>query len=332
MFVKVSKATIAVFLALLAAMADSSGFAADVKGSRDSPLLPRYHGAEIVQYSVREFDSAILPLGPAEYKGDGYRFTESRTAEGKVTRILYLIPAGRSSVEVFRNYESVLAEKGYLPLFSCSKEACGPYDSFAETLYGRDRHYPLPGDEDTKNQQFLAARLPGPPGDVFVTVYVMENHFWGNETSMEKGRTYCRVDVVETKPMESRMEVVKADEMARGIESSGKIALYGIFFETDRAEIREESKPALEEIARLLKAAPKLRLLVVGHTDSTGEREYNMSLSRRRAESVVKYLTSKFGILPSRLVPAGVGMLAPVASNRTEEGRAKNRRVELVEL
>ncbi len=85
-------------------------------------------------------------------------------------------------------------------------------------------------------------------------------------------------------------------------------------------------------MAKLLKAFPDLRVLIVGHTDSTGDREYNMGLSRRRAEAVVKSLRDHYGIAASRLIPAGVGMLAPVASNRTEEGRAKNRRVELVEM
>jgi len=233
---------------------------------------------------------------------------------------------------VFRNYEWELKEKGYEILFSGSKDELGPYDSFAETLYGRDRQYPIPGDERTKNQQFLSARLVRTEGNVYVTVCAFENNFWGSETKMEKGRTYCRVDMVETKPMETKMVTVTSEEMARGLESSGKIALYGIYFDTDKADVKPESKAALEEMAKLLKTFPDLRVLVVGHTDSTGDREYNMGLSRRRAEAVVKSLRESYGIAASRLVPAGVGMLAPVASNRTEEGRAKNRRVELVEM
>ena len=322
-----------VFLCGMMLLLFSSGaFGADLKGSSDSPLLPRYEGSSIVQYSMKDYDNMTIPLGKAVYGKDGYAFPEAMKVEGKVTRILYLIPPERSSLEVFRNYEGVLKEKGYVPLYGCSGKACGPYDSLAETLYGRDKKYPLPGDVDTKNQQFLAARLDRPEGAVYVTLYVIENTFWGAETSMLKNRTYCRVDIAETKPMEERMVVVKADEMAREIDLAGKIALYGIYFDTDKTEIKKDSVPTLEEIAALLKDRPKLRVLVVGHTDSTGEREYNMGLSRRRAEAVVKYLVSNYKIAQSRLVPAGVGMLAPVASNRTEEGRAKNRRVELVEF
>ena len=305
---------------------------ADIKGGKDSPLLRRYEGSFIVQYSAKEYDVTVIPLGKTEYRGDRYVFTASEKAEGRTARLLYVAPAGRSALEVFRNYEWELKEKGYEILFSGSKDELGPYDSFAETLYGRDRQYPIPGDERTKNQQFLSARLVRTEGNVYVTVCAFENNFWGSETKMEKGRTYCRVDIVETKPMETKMTVVTSEEMAQGLETSGRIALYGIYFDTDKADIKPESKPALEEMAKLLKAFPDLRVLIVGHTDSTGDREYNMGLSRRRAEAVVKSLRDHYGIAASRLIPAGVGMLAPVASNRTEEGRAKNRRVELVEM
>ena len=319
-----------VFLMSFFPVSPASG--ADIKGGKDSPLLRRYEGSFIVQYSAKEYDVTVIPLGKTEYRGDRYVFTASEKAEGRTARLLYVAPAGRSALEVFRNYEGELKEKGYEILFSGSKDELGPYDSFAETLYGRDRQYPIPGDERTKNQQFLSARLVRTEGNVYVTVCAFENNFWGSETKMEKGRTYCRVDMVETKPMETKMVTVTSEEMARGLESSGKIALYGIYFDTDKADVKPESKAALEEMAKLLKTFLDLRVLVVGHTDSTGDREYNMGLSRRRAEAVVKSLRESYGIAASRLVPAGVGMLAPVASNRTEEGRAKNRRVELVEM
>ena len=319
-----------VFLMSFFPVSPASG--ADIKGGKDSPLLRRYEGSFIVQYSAKEYDVTVIPRGNTENRGDRYVFSASEKAEGRTARLLYVAPAGRSALEVFRNYEGELKEKGYEILFSGSKDELGPYDSFAETLYGRDRQYPIPGDERTKNQQFLSARLVRTEGNVYVTVCAFENNFWGSETKMEKGRTYCRVDMVETKPMETKMVTVTSEEMARGLESSGKIALYGIYFDTDKADVKPESKAALEEMAKLLKTFPDLRVLVVGHTDSTGDREYNMGLSRRRAEAVVKSLRESYGIAASRLVPAGVGMLAPVASNRTEEGRAKNRRVELVEM
>ena len=131
--------------------------------------------------------------------------------------------------------------------------------------------------------------------------------------------------------METRMVTVSAGEMAAGISKSGSIALYGILFDFNSAEVKPESTPTLEEMAKLLKSQPALKLLVVGHTDNVGTYEFNVDLSQRRAASVVRTLNSKFAVDPKRLTPVGVSFASPVASNKTEEGRAKNRRVELVE-
>jgi outer membrane protein OmpA-like peptidoglycan-associated protein len=131
--------------------------------------------------------------------------------------------------------------------------------------------------------------------------------------------------------MDTKMVTVSAGEMASGIAAAGSVALYGILFDTRSAVVKPESMPTLEEVAKLLKTQPTLRLLVVGHTDNVGTFEFNMDLSQRRAASVVQILTSKLGIDPKRLMPVGVSFASPVATNRTEEGRSKNRRVQLVE-
>jgi len=118
--------------------------------------------------------------------------------------------------------------------------------------------------------------------------------------------------------------------MSNALASSGRVALYGIYFDTNKAEIKAESKPALDEIAKLLQKEAKLRLHVVGHTDNVGGYDANLLLSKRRAEAVVSALVKNYGIAATRLTANGVAYLAPVAVNTTEEGRAKNRRVELV--
>jgi len=124
--------------------------------------------------------------------------------------------------------------------------------------------------------------------------------------------------------------VADAAAMGNDLKTAGHIALYGIYFDTSKSEVKPESKPALEEIAKLLKQDPGLKLKVVGHTDGTGSQENNMKLSQTRGEAVVKALVTQHSIAASRLKGYGVGPLAPVASNDTEDGRAKNRRVELV--
>jgi outer membrane protein OmpA-like peptidoglycan-associated protein len=124
--------------------------------------------------------------------------------------------------------------------------------------------------------------------------------------------------------------MIDAAAMAKGLGDSGHIALYGVYFDTDKAVIRPESRPTLEQIAKLLTNQPQLNVFIVGHTDSQSAYDYNMDLSRRRAEAIVAELAKTWRIAPARLRAAGVGMLAPVGSNATDAGRALNRRVELV--
>lgn len=138
------------------------------------------------------------------------------------------------------------------------------------------------------------------------------------------------VDTVKAKEMAQEMQAT-AETMKKDISATGHVAVYGIYFDTDKAEVKPESEPALVEMAKLLKANPDLNVFIVGHTDNSGALEHNMKLSQERAASVANALTRRFGIVPARLRPMGLASLAPAASNRTEEGRAKNRRVELVE-
>jgi len=138
------------------------------------------------------------------------------------------------------------------------------------------------------------------------------------------------VTTVKAKEMVQEMQAT-AETMARDISGAGHVAVYGIYFDTDRAAIKPESEPALAEMAKLLRSNPALNVFVVGHTDNTGTFEHNLKLSLDRATSVVNALVGKHGIAAARLKPYGVGSLAPVAANATEDGRARNRRVEVVE-
>ena len=137
------------------------------------------------------------------------------------------------------------------------------------------------------------------------------------------------VTTVKAKEMAQEMQAT-AEVMAKDISATGHFAVYGIYFDTDKAEVKPESEPALAEMAKLLKNNPGLSVFIVGHTDNTGAFEHNMKLSLDRAASVVNALVSRHGMAAPRLKAVGDGPTAPVASNDSEEGRAKNRRVELV--
>ncbi len=164
-------------------------------------------------------------------------------------------------------------------------------------------------------------------GDLHVGIYVVKAYSVGGE---RKDRVYTQVDVIEERPRETGVVVVAAEEMAESLGAEGRVALHGIRFDLDSAEIRPESTPALDEIARLMREEPELALLVVGHTDNQGGFDYNIDLSRRRAAAVAEALVRDHGIDRGRLTPWGVGYAAPMASNASPEGRAMNRRVELV--
>ncbi len=137
--------------------------------------------------------------------------------------------------------------------------------------------------------------------------------------------------IVERQAMQQDV-TVDAAAMAQGLSATGSVAIYGIHFDTAKAELKPDSEPALAEIAKLLKSSATLRVFIVGHTDMVGDVGVNLKLSQERAQSVIAALVSKYGIAASRLTAFGNGSYAPVASNKTEEGRAKNRRVELVEV
>jgi outer membrane protein OmpA-like peptidoglycan-associated protein len=137
-----------------------------------------------------------------------------------------------------------------------------------------------------------------------------------------------QLTIIDVAAMEQKLEFT-ADQMADAINKNGFVALNGILFDTGKATIKPESQPLIDEMVALLKKDPALRLTVVGHTDNAGDKKANLGLSKQRADSVMKALVSG-GVDAKRLKSDGKGDAVPVGDNRTEDGRAKNRRVELV--
>jgi outer membrane protein OmpA-like peptidoglycan-associated protein len=285
----------------------------DLPNSKDHPLVTRYPGSFIDVYSVVEFDEFNLPLGKLKDAG----FDKSQHLEGKITRIGYAAPAGRSILEVYRNYESALQRGGFTTLFSCANDDCG-YSGNAKIITTQKDDWSW-----SAGQRAISAKLARAEGDVYVSMHI------GQWSHLEQGSAIM-LYVVEIKPMEGGLVTVDAAALASDITRSGHAAVYGIYFDTAKAEVKPESVAALKEIAKLLQQTPTLKVLVVGHTDNAGSLASNMDLSKRRADAVVAALTTKYGVASARLVAQGAGPLAPVSSNNTEDGRAKNRRVELV--
>lgn len=326
------KTTALLLTGLLFSLGSAAAHAQDKAGAKDHPILKRYKDSFIFQYSQEAYASYKLALGkalnPTVPANEGKTIEKEAKLEGRVTRLSYLAPAGRSSLEVFRNYEQELQAKGFNTLFKGEeKEELG--FRFAQRYQGI---YSQIFEYNDEGNRFIAAKLERPEGNITVAVFVCD-FVMGLSGGLKpiKGQPVIQVDIIEDKPMDERMVVVSAEKMASSIETTGRIALYGIYFDFDKADIKPESAPTLEQMAKLLRSLPGMKLLVVGHTDNQGGFEYNKGLSTRRAAAVVAELSQRYGIEASRLTPMGASFMAPVASNRTEEGRAKNRRVELVE-
>jgi OOP family OmpA-OmpF porin len=134
--------------------------------------------------------------------------------------------------------------------------------------------------------------------------------------------------IIEKQAMDQAV-VADAKILAGSINTTGKATVYGIYFDTNKAVIKPESEPAIAQVAQMLQADAALKIYVVGHTDNVGAFDYNVQLSQDRAAAVIAALT-QLGIPATRMTPFGAGPTSPVAPNATEEGRTRNRRVELV--
>ncbi|MEO8400153.1 MAG: OmpA family protein [Ignavibacteriaceae bacterium] len=301
----------------------------DIDGSKDHPIVSRYPGSHIVYYDEQDYKEYSIATGAVT----GYRtISDWLNVEGKLTRIYYEIEGDVTITQIYKNYLNAFEKagfeilaKGLNPTSNNSKEVGGT--SWMGTFYVKN---PYP----TNGNILLGAGSSSSGGSGYIAGKIKKNGgtayaiFGGKEYSKDK-KIYM-LDIIEETKMDNDLITINADEMLKGIKAEGKIALYGIYFDTDKWDVKPESEPTLKEIVSLLKNDPLLNIYVVGHTDMQGKFDHNIELSKKRADSVVKELTEKYGINKNRLTPDGVGPLVPIASNVTEEGRKKNRRVELV--
>jgi outer membrane protein OmpA-like peptidoglycan-associated protein len=319
-------------VALMMFIATSVAGPQDVPGSNDPPGMKRYEGSELIGYRAPKFDEYLLPLSPPTSMGPP-AYTKSKQIEGLVSYYTYLAPEGRTPAELYRNYKDEVQRLGLVTLY---EKPAGQRGWFGPTF---DKIA-----EDSDISQILAYNeaeermLVGKSKDADPTYYVVFVTSYKDgviperlQAKVQKGRALAQLVVVAPQQMEKKMAFVNAGEMKQALHDAGKVALYGLYFDTDKDVVKTESQPTLEEIAKLLKSDPSLRLHVVGHTDNQGKADYNLDLSRRRAASIVRELTGKMGIEANRLDAFGCGFYSPVSPNGTEDGRSKNRRVELVE-
>ncbi len=300
----------------------------EIHSAGDPTYFKRYEGSVLFRFSQKTFDSYALPLGPENAEN---AFDNKLDIEGEVQKRTYVIPEGRSALEVFRNYKHDLEATGWITLWEGKGEALGFW-------FAKD--WDDIGDGSFDNQYFAfsptamlywAGKIERDDGNYHASLVVTEFEDGDVHFRIEKGQAIVQVNTVRSSPMEKKMTVINADKIRSDIRAEGRIAFYGIIFDFDKAELKPESEAQLAEMARFLKTHADTKVFVTGHTDNKGTLDYNLSLSERRASAVVARLTSRYGVAADRLVSRGLAQLAPLASNDTETGRAKNRRVEMVQ-
>lgn len=312
----------------------SAAAAEDYPGSQDFEGLPRVSGTSIVAYARSEYTEA--PFAESTDVSSS-RMPVLRKPEGQHTRIVYLGEQGQTPLQIEKNYETALAELGEVEeVYSCSHKEC-PYQLIFGTVWEKSNYAPT----SLKYPQYLIS-----------ITNVSDYRYWYGTVAHEESLLHVSVltvtaneknpnietrnkpvailDILEVKDFESTLEFVDAAQMQSDISQIGKVVIYGIQFDYDSDVLKAESDATLEEMAKALSQDTALKIYVVGHTDAEGSLDYNQDLSKRRAQSVAEALSQRFGIAPDRLTPIGIGPVAPIASNDTEEGRALNRRVELV--
>lgn len=312
-------------LLALAAAPASAQMPPDAPGAKDHPVISRYAGSWLVGQEQRGYDELVLPSGPSG----------TTRVDGKVSRLFYLGPAGRGVAEVQRNYEDALAKAGAKKIDACAVD-CGsrgfgalrkpPQALSAGQLEGWGAKTLTDEFQDLAEPRYWYGTLDAGGRTLHVVVMSARSSIH----ALRDKHVATLVQVVEPKAMDTGLVTVDAAALAKGLQAQGRIALYGVFFDTGKAELKPESKAQLDEMAKLLQSNPSFKVHVVGHTDNQGTLEANLALSRQRAQAVVEALAKTYKVDAKRLSAAGVASYAPLASNADDAGRARNRRVELV--
>lgn len=315
----------------------------DAPGSSDHPVLRRFSGSLLVGYAQQDWEQRFFPDASGVAKS-GDLFANPQPLEGKITRLFYLAPLDKGPLEVFRNHQQALQAAGFKTVWTCeSKEQGCSKAYFALKKNERLRGMAwskgdLPNmSKPSGGRWSLESSISHEGGRMLVgqlsqggrILHLMLYSSMAQNSDTHRTATY--IEIVEPKAMPTGQVMVDAGAIGQGLKAEGKVALYGLFFDTGKSEVKPESQPQLAEMAQVLKADPKLRVFIVGHTDNVGGFEANQVLSLARAQAVVAALGKPpHGIEASRLSAKGAANIAPLASNADEDGRARNRRVEMV--
>ncbi len=296
----------------------------DVKDSKDYPLISRFEGAFIEYYKETKWDTYKLPVYKNNTTEPNYK--NPLELEGKIIRIQYSISSDNNPAYVLKNFEKAFKSNNYKILLEGKPGENieeGPA-GFNGDFYGSQKGLNL--------NKFRFAYDPTGNGDKAIiiakansngkAIYIVEVIGGFSNT------TLITQDIIEVEEAETGKVTAKSINTA--VLTNGHIAIYDIHFDTGKSTIQPNSSEILKNIAQYLNTHPDKNYLIVGHTDNTGNFEQNIKLSLERAQSVINELTTKYSVNKKQLIAYGNGPTSPVSTNATAEGKAKNRRVEIV--
>ncbi|MEM7733195.1 MAG: OmpA family protein [Pseudomonadota bacterium] len=290
--------------------------------------------AQLVREVDRAADTYFLPTAPIS---EGR--VPSEELEGRIVRQAWQIAGEElSTLGLLTAIRDQVQAQGYEVLLDCTGEECGGFDF----RFGIDV---LPAPDmfvDLFDFRFLSARNEAVPGAQYVSALVSRAGDVGyiqlvlaaNDGAQVTPEVETPVVLPEPSPEPERASepVPSSDTLAAELVAQGHVILPDLVFATGSSTLEEGSYASLSNLADFLKADPARRVILVGHTDAVGALDGNVRLSRARAASVLARLTEDYEVPAGQLASDGMGYLAPVASNATDEGRRANRRVETVLL
>lgn len=287
--------------------------------------LSAFKGSQLVgQYSA-EFQTEYIATGNVDTG-------KIIAVEGALKSRILRKPTGKTGLEIYRSYSNELRVAGF-EIIAAREKGKNQVTRTVRDLSKPDKNA-LRYRQYTLNNQAVPNTNQGAVG-TFTDYYLAAKKREGNADTylvVMIGRTkdLYIIDTLRLAPMETGTVTLDLDVLRAAIAADGKAAVYDIYFDTGSAALKPESNAALSIIATYLKEQPAQNFYIVGHTDDTGRYDFNMNLSRNRAASVVNALINTYSISAARLKASGVGPLSPLASNKNEVNRRKNRRVEIV--
>ena len=318
------------YFILLVLFKASLSFSQDINNAQDHELLTRYPGSKIIYYFQKDYNELQFAIQAGKPEKEPQKWLK---VTGHQTAIVYEIPMGKSTVEVMKNYQDAFKANKAEILFECKGGECDGTTTwysakFFENVYGKDNrqsngetsHYYDFGSYHVA-QRYMVGKISTSDKIYYVEI--------GMTPTYDGKPVKVSVEVIEQDVMQSGLITINANVIKEALEKEGKLILNGILFDTGKTDLKPSSLDVIKLVGDYLNENPKVQLYIVGHTDDVGNFGDNTLLSEGRAIRVAEALQN-FGNFQDRITPIGVGPVCPVATNETEDGRTKNRRVEIV--